>query len=110
MTSNITGLLGELTQYNPAVDLDLTAYNKLRDKLADCINDLIAKDFTAFVHLLYTIDISESKIKELISSDTNHPATTAITQLIIDRQLQKAKVRNSFSETKADNIPDEDKW
>jgi hypothetical protein len=41
-------------------------------------------------------------------SDDNQPATTVITQLIIERQLQKANSRTSSA--KGDDIPEDEKW
>ena len=108
MNISIDEVLEQFTHYNPEADLDLTTFSNFRDKLAACINDLIVNDFPAFIHLLYSIDISESKITELMRSDDNQPATTVITQLIIERQLQKANSRTSSA--KGDDIPEDEKW
>jgi hypothetical protein len=69
---------------------------------------LIQQDFPRLVDLLYKIDISEKKLKGLLNAQQNTNSATLITDLLIERQLQKRAYRQAH---KPDNdIPDEERW
>ena len=61
------------------------------------IEDLLAKDFNGLLNVLYRIDVSESKLKEALAESTDNPASV-ITQMIIERQLQKVATRKKYSD------------
>lgn len=72
------------------------------------INSLILHDFPRLVNILYRIDVSESRLKELLSSYIHDDAGYIVAQLIIERQIEKIKSRN---ETKKDqDISADDEW
>jgi hypothetical protein len=82
--------------------------NGLKERIIDLLNDLIAKDFDQLIQLLYRVDVSENKLKKLLH---DHPETNAailITELLIERQLEKIKTKQSFG--KQNDIADEEKW
>jgi hypothetical protein len=81
----------------------------LLNELALFINDLIVNDFTKLVQLLYRIDISEKKLKQLLSYNTDKDAGKIIAEMIIERQLQKIKSRQQFSQ-RDKNIDESEKW
>ena len=58
--------------------------------------------------MLYRIDVSEQKLKQLVQKKPTTDAAVIITDLLIERQEQKMKTKISFKED--DNIPDDDKW
>jgi hypothetical protein len=89
----------------PVTSEDLQ-YDSLLAALSSKINDLINNNFSALVQLLYSLDIHENKLKELLKQGSNSSAIIA--QLIMERQIQKIKTRKSF--IKKDNIPDDEKW
>jgi len=94
--------------------LSLSSEESLRDKmlfeqLASDINALIQTDFEKLVNLLYRIDVSETKLKEMLQAHPDRDAGHIIAQLLIDRQVQKIKLRNEFGKTQG-NIADEEKW
>ena len=78
-------------------------------QLADYINQLIDKDFSTLVQLLYRLDVSEEKIRTTL---IDHPTGTAgemLTLLIIERIAQREKAKQEFKKN-ADDIPDDEKW
>lgn len=85
-----------------------TPSNDIRDQLILFINDLINKDFNALVQLLYRIDIDEKKLKEYLKQNKNEHSALIITELIIDRQLQKIAFKKG--DNKKQKIDPEDSW
>jgi hypothetical protein len=73
------------------------------------VNQLIQTDFQKLVYLLYRVDVSETKLKDLLEKDPERDAGSIIADLVIERQLQKIKSRKEFHE-KSNNISDEEKW
>lgn len=82
---------------------------KLRSKLTVHINYLIQYHFEKLVSLLYRIDVSETKIKSLLQQEPNEDAAKIIADLVIERQLQKIKTRQQFSQ-RDNNFNEEEKW
>jgi hypothetical protein len=82
--------------------------HQLAKALAEGINQLIQTDFARLINILYRIDISEKTLKETLEQQADEDAGLLIARLIIERQLQKQRMRARFK--KGDNIPDDDKW
>lgn len=76
--------------------------------LREKINDLIQNDFSKLVECLYRIDIDEAKLKSLLNRQANVDAAIIISQLIIERQLQKIRDRKKYGNTAG--FSDEEKW
>jgi hypothetical protein len=55
------------------------------------------------------VDVSESKLKTLLNESMGEDSGSVIANLIIERQLQKIKFRQKFSNWNK-NISDEEKW
>lgn len=87
--------------------LPQTSAELFREQLAAYINVLIERDFEQLVNLLYRLDISENKLRSLLSFAAD--AGVLIADLIIERQLQKIKSRKQFSSSAGD-IPEAEKW
>ncbi|HVT84753.1 MAG TPA: hypothetical protein VHD35_06105 [Chitinophagaceae bacterium] len=81
----------------------------LLNELASFINDLIINDFAQLVQMLYRIDISEKKLKKLLTDNADKDAGKIIAEMIIERQLQKIKSRQQFSQ-RDNNIDENEKW
>ena len=81
---------------------------ELKQKLALHINHLINHDFEKLVSLLYRIDVNENKIRQFLKQAEGENAAKLITDLIIERQLQKIESRRNS--VKDDSITDEEKW
>lgn len=77
--------------------------------IAERINELIQNDFQKLVSVLYRMDISEEKLKSLLKDNQGIDAGHIITDLMIERQLQKIKSRRQFSK-RDNNIDENEKW
>jgi hypothetical protein len=89
---------------------DLISLEKLTfEELVAYINQLIAKDFSKLVYLLYAVDVSEKKLKQILAEHPNEDAGKLIALLMLERQEQKRKSREQFKQPEQD-IPEEDKW
>jgi len=84
-----------------------TSATLFREQLAEYINALIVSDFEKLVNLLYRLDVSEKKLRTLLSSAVN--AGVLIADLIIERQLQKLQSRRQFNKP-AEDIAEAEKW
>ena len=73
------------------------------------INQLIQTDFQKLITLLYRIDVSENKLKQLLQQQPQEQAGKIIASLIIERQLQKIISRKQFTQ-KDDHFTEEEKW
>lgn len=72
------------------------------------INWLINNDFPRLVQMLYRLDVDENKLRSLLQQQETTDSATLITNLIIERQLKKAEVRNP---TKNDtDMPGDERW
>jgi hypothetical protein len=93
-----------------AKDLGLTADRSFdRQLLVGQINNLLQHDFQKLVSLLYRIDINETKLRSLLTQNPGQDAAEIITDMIIERQMQKLKSREEYRGN-SDNISEEDKW
>ena len=73
------------------------------------INELIAKDFQKLVEILYRLDISEDKIRQILNDQKNEPSGRIIATLIIERQKEKLISRKKFRQDNK-NINESEKW
>ncbi|MBO9682655.1 MAG: hypothetical protein J7502_08315 [Flavisolibacter sp.] len=88
----------------------LTAIQKaeMKEHLLLYMNHLLVHDFNKLIQLLYRVDVSEQKLKELLAANPQTDTAILITELLIQRQEEKIKAKETF---KPDNdIPEEDKW
>lgn len=69
---------------------------ELREKLIEFINHLIQKDFEKLVSILYRVDVNENKLKTLLKASAGTDAAVLIADLILERELQKIKTRNTY--------------
>lgn len=83
---------------------------ELYRSLAEYINHLIQNDFQKLVQLLYRIDVNETKLKQLMKDNPDKDAAPIISNLIIERQIQKIKSRQQSREQNMDGIDENEKW
>ena len=83
------------------------SFNK--QMLAEKIDQLINTDFQKLVLILYRMDVSEIKLKQLLNENPGTDAALIITDLMIERQEQKMISRQQFRK-KDENISDDEKW
>lgn len=97
---------------NRAYALELTpslTLEQLETLLAEKIDTMIRDDFGALVQLLYRIDVSETKLRELLRT-IDGPAGKIIARLIMERQWQKIETRKKYSAGKGGSETDEERW
>ena len=101
-----------ITTISNEMDLALpenTSFEEMREQLRSAISVLIAGDFQQLIYVLYRVDVNERKLKYLLQENVGEDAAVIITDLIIERQLEKIKSRREFTR-QDDDIDEEDKW
>lgn len=88
---------------------DSLSYKEIHTRLSARVNELIKNDFEKLLSLLYRIDVSEQKLKSLLQHSSNEDAGNIIATLILERQEQKLKNREQFSQPESD-FDGEEKW
>ena len=89
------------------METNLLALEKLSTlELETLINDMIKEDFSKLLQLLYRIDVSEVKLKNILKEHPNEDAGKLIAQIVIERLAATKKARESFS-TKPPSIEDD---
>ena len=78
------------------------------DQLAIFVNDLIEKDFSRLVQLLYRLDVSEEKLRSVLLEHPTGDAGDMIAKLIIERIEQRQKAKELFKQQL--DIPEDEKW
>lgn len=94
--------------FMPNEQVNAVRKSELRQQLIDYINDLLVHDFNKLVQLLYRIDVSEKKLKAVLKENQQTDAAVIIADLIIKRQEEKIKAKQSFKPD--NNIAEEEKW
>jgi hypothetical protein len=80
-----------------------TTVQDVQNMLSEYINELIQKDFSQLIFLLYKIDVSEIKLKQILKEQPQEDAGKIIAHLIIERQQQKIASRESFNKKSSNN-------
>jgi len=91
-------LINENTSLIPSKDTE--SLEEFRKYLTDKLKLLLDEKFDLLVNILYMIDISEKKLSELFSGQNRDFIPTSLADLIIERQLQKIKLRKLYKEGK----------
>ena len=78
------------------------------DQLAYFVNDLIDKDFSRLVQILYRLDVSEDKLKTVLLENPTGDAGNMIATLILLRIEQQQKTKDMFKQER--DIPEDEKW
>ena len=95
---------------NAELNAELPQYiseENLLQRLSEFINHLIQTNFQQLVLILYRVDVSENKLKQLLQKDSDEDAAVIISKLIIEREIQKINSRNLFRHK--NDICDEEK-
>lgn len=62
------------------------------------IEHLLQTDFNKLLSIMYRLDVSEEKLKKAINSAFDLISTTkTITQLMIDREIERIKTKEKYS-------------
>lgn len=78
------------------------------NELSAYINQLIKDDFPHLIQLLYRLDVSEEKLKNILKEKPDEDAGKIIAELIIDRQIKRLKTRAMESDNP--DADTEEKW
>ena len=74
------------------------AYNELYEQLLEHVIDLLNRNTQKLYALLYQIDLSENKIRNIFADNPEKNLSEIITELILDRELKKVVTRIYFKE------------
>ncbi len=102
-------LIREINKNMSTVLPDEISLHELNIRLSAFINQLILTDFEKLIQLLYRIDVSEHRLKQLLQQNHQEEAGKLIAALIIERQIEKIKTRQQFNQQE-DNLSGEEKW
>ena len=104
---NIDALLPVAMQFG--LQLNDKDYVAARLLLATKINELVLKDFDRLLGILYRIDVSEKRITDLLKAFPKQDAGLLIADLMIEREVEKIKSREIFTNRDQD-FDEEEKW
>lgn len=79
---------------------DITSLDEFKKYLSQKLKFLLDDKFDLLVNILYRIDISEKKLNQLFSGKNRDSIPSNLADLIIERQLQKIKLRKLYKEGK----------
>ncbi|HNP18241.1 MAG TPA: hypothetical protein PKL31_07410 [Fulvivirga sp.] len=74
----------------------IDSMDKLRIELNKVVSYLLDKDFNRLLNALYRIDVSEAKVKLILSEENPERLSLALTDLIIKRELKKIETRKKY--------------
>ncbi|MCG2617935.1 hypothetical protein LZZ85_26775 [Terrimonas sp. NA20] len=77
--------------------------------LEEEINRLLVHDFDRLIAILYRVDVSEHKLKDLLKKQSGEDAAKLIASLLIERQQQKIRSRGEFNSSD-DQINEDERW
>jgi hypothetical protein len=76
--------------------------------LSAAINELLLTNPDKLISILYRMDVSEQKIKEMLHNRPNEDAGELIAQLMIDRQEARIIARRNYKMPESND--EEEKW
>ena len=79
---------------------DISSLDEFKKYLSQKLKFLLDDKFDLLVNILYRIDISEKKLSQLFSGKNRDSIPSNLADLIIERQLQKIKLRKLYKEGK----------
>jgi phage-related minor tail protein len=88
--------------YLPVGENEDARFQELRKVLIRRIEELIEKDVEKLKWILYRIDVNEKKVHEALATNEQLHYPEVLADLIIERQIEKAKTRAQFNEGPTD--------
>jgi hypothetical protein len=79
---------------------NLFSLEEFKKYLTEKLKFLLDEKFDILVNILYRIDISEKKLSQLFSGKNRDSIPATLADLIIERQLQKIRLRKLYNEGK----------
>jgi len=83
--------------FDPTVE-ETMSMEDVRLFLIDRITRLLESNIDLLLSALYRIDVYEQKVKHAFQTATPHQLPEVLADLIIERQIQKIRIRQSYSE------------
>ncbi len=92
----------EVFRYNEPSksDYESLSRNELELRLHTFISNLLANDFEKLCNLIYRHDVSEMKFNTAMQLPNIDDQAWKITHLVIDREMEKVKMRRAYKEYK----------
>ena len=87
---------------------DFLTIQELEALMAEIVNGWIRSDFTRLVQFLYRIDISESRLRQLLEENTEEDTGQLLARLILERLWQKIETRRQYKP--GETTSDEERW
>ncbi len=87
-----------LSSTNLISNNDIKNIEELKRYLSSRIKFLLEEKFDLLVNLLYRIDIDDKKLEEVFSKEKKDNIPNSLTELVIERELQKIHYRKKFRE------------
>ncbi|HSC53992.1 MAG TPA: hypothetical protein VLC98_10240 [Phnomibacter sp.] len=78
-------------------------------QLKHLVQEMINYNFDGLLQMLYHVDVSEEKLRTTLAAFPANDAADLISDLLMERQLQKIKSRREFAQ-RDENIPEDEKW
>lgn len=76
--------------------LETLTHEQLREWLSGKVSELMQHDFHRLMAILYRIDVHENNVKRVFDEYTPLEIPSMLAELMIQRQLQKAKTRIAY--------------
>jgi len=96
-------LAKKLIKKDLALDEELpdsvSGVDELRAQLIPVINTLLNRDMNRLLTALYRIDVSEKKVKEILTTGAPEEIAPGIADLIIQRESQKVITRQKYKKS-----------
>ena len=70
--------------------------DELIQHIAPALENIMTKNFSSYLNLLYRIDLPESRIRKETGLRSNEPLNFIIAELIIKRELQKVVIKEMY--------------
>lgn len=71
---------------------------ELYSRILPVIERMQSEDPNKFFSLMYRIDISETQVRKTVEGSKDRSFSEVVTQMILERELQKVLTRKSFSQ------------
>lgn len=75
---------------------EVSDLSELRSLLIPIVSHLMDTDFNHLLNVLYRIDVQESKVKKTLAEGQPDAIAGDISDLIIERELQKVELRRRY--------------
>lgn len=92
----LSSLIGQL-HLEKEVSLAVSQ-NEQFESFVRYIENLISNDFDKLVSILYRVDVSEHKVRDVLSENSKEPAGRIIANLILKREAEKEVWRKKYSQ------------